>query len=136
MSHSCTHAIVHCMDFRLNPSIQDFLETHDLVNTTDIIGVAGAVKDINDTEQGFVETQIDLSVKLHAITTLMLMNHTDCGAYGGSDKFETKEEEKEFHIGELRKAQAKLKAKYPNLEIVIMLGDTINNEQTNIVVVE
>lgn len=124
------------MDFRLNPSIQDFLEAHDLVNTTDIISVAGAAKDINETEQGFVETQIDLSVKLHSISTLMLLNHTDCGAYGGSDKFETKEEEIEFHISELRKAQSKLKAKYPKLDIVIMLGDTISNEQTNIEVIE
>jgi len=136
MSHTCTHAIVHCMDFRLNPSIQNYLLDHDLVNTTDIISVAGAVKDINESENGFVEGQIELSVRLHQISTLLLLNHTDCGAYGGSDKFETKDEEKEFHLGELRKAQAKLKTKYPNLEILILLGDTVSRDQTNIGIVE
>lgn len=136
MSHTCTHAIVHCMDFRLNPSIQDFLEAHDLVNTTDIISLAGGVKNINDNENGCAEQQIELSVKLHAISTLMLMNHTDCGAYGGSDKFETKDEEKEFHITELRKAKEKLAKIYPQLEIVIMLGNTISKETTNIEVIE
>ncbi|MFH1611339.1 MAG: hypothetical protein ABIA83_01930, partial [Patescibacteria group bacterium] len=75
-------------------------------------------------------------VKLHSISTLMLMNHTDCGAYGGSDKFETKEEEKEFHIGELRKAKEKLSKKYPELEIIMLLGDTVSREQTNIEVIE
>jgi len=124
------------MDFRLNPSIQNYLLDHDLVNTTDIISVAGAVKDINESENGFVEGQIELSVRLHQISTLLLLNHTDCGAYGGSDKFETKDEEKEFHLGELRKAQAKLKTKYPNLEILILLGDTVSRDQTNIGIVE
>jgi carbonic anhydrase len=124
------------MDFRLNPSIQKYLEANNLVNNTDIISLAGGVKNINDTENGCAQQQIDLSVKLHGINTLMLMNHTDCGAYGGSAKFASKEEEKVFHIEELNKARTKLTQIYPDLKIILLLGDTFSRETTNIEVVQ
>lgn len=45
----------------------------------------------------------------------------DCGAYGGSGKFAARTEEVAFHEAELRKAEAKIHEKFPDLEVALVL---------------
>jgi hypothetical protein len=61
---------------------------------------------------------IDVSHRLHHIKHVVITNHIDCGAYGGSAKFAGKEEEVAFHKQELEKAARLIVEKYPDLAII------------------
>ena len=54
--------------------------------------------------------QIDISVKLHHIQKVVLINHEDCGAYGEAGTSQK-------HSEDLKTAKAKIKAIYPDLEV-------------------
>ena len=52
--------------------------------------------------------QIKLSHDLHGISRVILMNHLDCGAYGGRAAFASDEEEYSRHAEDLRSAARRL----------------------------
>ncbi|HBK33650.1 TPA: hypothetical protein DEP34_01010 [Candidatus Uhrbacteria bacterium] len=128
MSHTCKAALVRCMDFRLDPELTDYVRSQNLLHDIDVISIAGAAKNIVDDPQGFVMTQIGLSVKLHEITEVHLMHHSDCGAYGGSKMFASLEEEKAMHIEQMQKAKEVISTSYPSL-IVTMFFAVIGENQ-------
>lgn len=117
MSHNCKGFIVHCMDFRLGKTMKEYLEKENLLGDCDVVSIAGGIKDLN-----FVISQLDISVSLHKISKVVISNHTDCGAYGGSSKFSSFEEECEFHIQEMKKAKTTILNKYPQLKVNVLLG--------------
>lgn len=110
------------MDFRFGPDIKAWLEKEGLLGDVDIASMAGAVKNLVDpaqpTDVEFAMRQIDLSKRLHEIKKVVLMNHTDCGGYGGRKAFASMDEETARHAGDLEKAAAMVTAKYPDLEVV------------------
>ena len=69
---------------------------------------------------------------MHHPHKLILTNHTDCGAYGGSEKFRSIEEEIKFHKSELVKAEEIIKDKFPNLPVTAELF-TLNGEKVELV---
>lgn len=86
MSHSCSSALVRCMDFRLTKDVHKWMEEKGIMNDCDMISIAGISKAIADNpdseESKFILNQIGLSIKLHNTKTLYIMHHTDCGAAG------------------------------------------------------
>lgn len=122
MSHVCSTALVRCMDFRLGSAIRDHLEAAGLYNDVDIISIAGAAKDIAQEDGSYAEGQVDLSHRLHETKTVVLMNHTDCGGYGGRAAFDSDEAERAQHEGDLRAAREKLIAKHEGLEVKMALA--------------
>lgn len=136
MSHHCSSALVRCIDFRLGTVIRDYLNEKKLYGDVDIISVAGAGKDIAQSDESFPEGQIDLSKKLHHIKTVILMHHTDCGAYGGREAFVSKEEEHAQHVGDMKNARDKLVAKYPELKVHMVLIHLEEDETTYIEEIE
>ena len=127
MSHTCRAALLKCMDFRLGSAVATYLQTNGLADDADIISVAGAAQDIVQNPEGYVMNQITLSVQLHSINTLYLMHHSDCGAYGGAGKFETKEAEKEMHLSEMNKAVEIINATFPELNVIKLYGEIDEN---------
>lgn len=117
------HAVVCCMDFRLHRSIDKWMKRKKLFGDFDMISVAGAGKDIVDNPDGFVVTQIILSKKLHNTQSLLLMHHTDCGAYGGHKAFKNLEEEKIHHLSEMKKAVKIIHSKKLGIEIKMLLAN-------------
>jgi len=111
------------MDFRLEHAIHDYLTSHDICGDADIISIAGATKGVNDPADSSVENQIALSKQLHDIQDLILINHTDCGGYGGRAAFPSKEEEYKHHQSELMSAKQTLAVRYPNLNIITLIAD-------------
>ena len=132
MGHTCSSALVRCMDFRLESAIEEYMDSADICGDADVIAFAGAAKNLNEEPSGPVETQIDLSKKLHEINTLILMNHTDCGGYGGREAFESPEAEREHHLSELTKAKERMAEKYPDLTIKLALADIREDGSVNI----
>lgn len=132
MPHTCSNALVRCMDFRLGSAVRDYMKENDLYDDTDIIAVAGAAKDIAQEDGSYVEDQVNLSKKLHNIGTIILMNHTDCGGYGGRDTFASREAEHAKHISDLQQAKAKLKAQFPDVKIKLLLADILDDGSVDI----
>lgn len=109
--HTCRGVVVHCIDFRFCKALNDFFE-EQYPEGYDNIVAAGGVKDIVDKkEQSFVLGQIRLSMKLHQPQEIVLVQHEDCGAYGGSATLG--EGEKELQKNQLMLAEELLKKEFP-----------------------
>jgi carbonic anhydrase len=114
------------MDFRLGRAIKNYLETNNLLNNADLVSAAGGVKNLvnpqsrNDAD--FVMRQIEISKRLHGIKKVILLSHTDCGAYGERTAFADEQAELECHIQDLKKAESLIKQKFPDLEIQLNLA--------------
>lgn len=117
MAHYCKYFIVHCIDFRFGRAIKDYLEKEEMLGDCDIVSVAGGVKDT-----GLILGQLEISLKLHNVQEAVLIGHIDCGAYGGSGEFVSFEQEREFQLGELKKARDMILAKYPSLKARMALA--------------
>lgn len=113
------------MDFRLHTAMRDFLVSMGLKDDYDLITYAGAIKGLAAHDQAAVDfftTHIEASQKLHQTSELYLINHTDCGAYGGSKAFNSIEEEREQHRKDLATARTFLTELYPDLTVHTVLA--------------
>lgn len=123
--HKPPQAIVlFCIDFRFHQKLREALKKKK-INSYDLICLAGGAKNLASPSKKIyrqiVLDNIKLAQKLHKIKTVVLCNHLDCGAYGGSDKFKGLKEEMEFHKMELKKAQKAVKKLFPTLKIQTVL---------------
>lgn len=113
MSHHCSTLVLHCIDFRLGRAIKEWLHEKGLLGDVDIVSVAGAAKNIVEphapSDREFVLRQIEISKRLHNINTVVLMNHTDCGAYGDVPR--------SVHEGHLVKAAESIRAAFADLDV-------------------
>jgi len=105
--HPCDAIVVSCIDFRFQKYIRAWLDKYLKNKTFDYVGFAGGTKDLPT-----VIKQIAISVKLHSIKEVFLINHEDCGAYG----FEGSTEK---HAKDLRYAKEKILNGYPELKITL-----------------
>jgi len=114
------------MDFRFMKGVRNYLDAHNMVGDCDLVSIAGAAKNIADpaseSEREFLLKQIMLSHKLHNMKRLVLMNHLDCGAYGGSAAFENPAAEKAKHTADLKKAAEIIKNTYPDVEVCLAIA--------------
>ena len=118
----CDAAVVWCFDNRFDIGFRKFLKRIG-VNYADPIKVAGGAKCLASPDEAadreFVLKQIRVSVELHKTKRVVLMLHSDCGAYGGLDggfhgdaRFEA-----ESQKGELLRAAQVLRALIPELAV-------------------
>ena len=124
-SHKLPPAIViSCIDFRFHQKLREALKKKK-INSYDLICLAGGAKNLASPSkkiyQQAVIDNIKLSQKLHKIKMVVLSNHLDCGAYGGSGKFKTLKQETKFHQTELKKAENMVKKLFPALKIKTIL---------------
>ncbi|MEI6843612.1 MAG: carbonic anhydrase [bacterium] len=139
MSHEQTgklSVILLCIDYRFWPHALPLLEKK--YGLFDLIEIAGASKSLvspleNEDRVTLLEN-IGISVKLHHPERLVLTNHTDCGAYGGSNKFTSHDEEIAFHTEELHKAKVIAQEKFPELKVETLIID--KNEKDEILLIE
>ena len=114
-------AVVWCFDHRFDLAFQKFLKRSG-VTITDVIKIAGGAKNLASPEQeadrAFVLDQILKSIKLHNTRRLILMVHSDCGAYGGLAAFHgDATAEAAHHESELQRAASILKIAFPDLQV-------------------
>jgi hypothetical protein len=117
----CDAAVVWCFDNRFQVGFAKFLKRSGIVNS-DPIKIAGGAKalasPVLETDRQFVLDQIRTSIQLHGTTQVILMVHSDCGAYGGLDAFKgDARAEAEHHDAELRRAAECVLAAIPGVEV-------------------
>src|ERR1700722_20209450 len=82
----CDAAILWCFDNRFELGFRKFLKRIGVMNS-DPIKIAGGAKCMaspeHESDREFVLEQIRKSIRLHGTRRVILMLHSDCGAYGG-----------------------------------------------------
>ena len=119
--HKLPQAIViSCIDFRFHEKLKQALK-REKINSFDLLTLTGGAKNLaNPSKKIYQQTVIDnikLAQKLHKIKMVVLCNHIDCGAYGGSSQFKNLKEEIKFHQAELKKAEKIIKKLFPVLKV-------------------
>ena len=114
-------AVVWCFDHRFDLVLHKLLKKIG-VERFDPILVAGGAKNLSspttENDRQFVLDQIRSSIRLHGTKNVILMLHSDCGAYGGLGAFDNDTaREAEHHRQEMHKAVAALKAQIPEIEV-------------------
>lgn len=123
--HYCDWIAVTCMDFRMWKKVVAFLEEQFDVQENDASFSPGAAKAIIESESGdAVDMALKVAFENHQAKGLVIVNHNDCGAYGGEAKFEGNlEAERKFHKAELRKAYKLVKEKFPEKKVVLIYAE-------------
>jgi len=119
--YACDAAVVWCFDSRFDLGFRKYLKRSGIVNA-DPIKIAGGAKCLaspdNDTDRDFVLDQIRTSIRLHGTKRVILMVHSDCGAYGGLEAFKNDTAaEAEHHRQELHRAARNLREAIPGIEV-------------------
>ena len=114
-------AIVWCFDSRFHLGFAKFLKRRGISNS-DVIKIAGGAKPLaspaSDAEREFVLNQIRTSMRLHETKLVILMLHSDCGAYGGLEAFHgDADAEAAHHEAELRRAAEYVRGIAPGIEV-------------------
>ena len=118
----CDGTVLHCIDFRFREFLQDFLHKRFLKDNYDLIVVAGGVKELiadNEKSSDFLLKQFNISVGLHNPSTFVLIQHEDCGAYGGSDALGESWKELEFQKKELSNTKVFLEERFPMVKVEV-----------------
>lgn len=134
--HSCEAVVLSCIDFRFWKETVEFVEKSPPagglgIKSFDFPSLPGSAKAINEGSD-LAMSCISVPCDLHHVQKIIIVNHEDCGAYGGSAKFgDDREAEQKFHEEELRKAKAKIAEKYPDKEIILVYAK-LADEKENI----
>lgn len=131
--HHAEAAAIFCIDFRFKDATLKFINQELKLKKVDLIALAGASKTIADSKdlahKKTVFDQLEVSTKLHNIKNIILIDHLDCGAYGGLNAFDNNpEKEKKEHIKNLNKAKKILDKKYKRVKVKLFFADLENNK--------
>jgi len=136
--HSCEAVVLTCIDFRFWKETVEFVEKSPPagglgIKTFDFPSLPGSAKAINESNgTDLAMSCISVPCDLHHAKKIIIINHEDCGAYGGSSRFNgDSEAEQKFHEEELKKAKEKISAKYPDKEVVLVFAK-LTDEKENI----
>lgn len=99
--------VVHCIDFRFQKYLDQWLAGRFGQNKYDRVSLAGSVFDFYS-----VLKQVEISDRLHDIRKVILINHEDCSAYGTEGNYAR-------HKTDLKEAERKLEALFPHLDVEI-----------------
>ncbi len=106
--------------------IREYLDARGFTGDSDLVSMAGAAKNLVDSADpssaATARLQIKLSHDLHGISRVILINHLDCGAYGGRAAFVSDEEEFARHSEDLKSARASIIAEYPRTEVSLAIA--------------
>ena len=118
-NHKCTAVLFCCMDFRFWKATVNFVQNTLGIYDFDLVTHAGAAKVLAEKETDSIdilEKHIVLAKKLHKIRMVVIVNHQDCGAYGGSGKFKNENDESDHHSKHIKSGIELLQKKHKDLK--------------------
>jgi len=120
--YHCDALVVACFDHRFDRVLRKFLRSIR-VHNPDVVIVAGGAKSLSspehESDRDFILAQVGKSTRLHGTDRVILMLHSDCGAYGGLHKQFDGDGAKEVahHRDELRRAYGVLRGAFPEVTV-------------------
>jgi len=103
--HNVDHGVIGCMDFRLRAARAAFMASQSVVDYDNFVAPGSCQEMIEADGRDRTFLAFKVALGLHSAETVWLFQHTDCGAYGGSVKFDSLEEEINFQKNQLKKAK-------------------------------
>jgi carbonic anhydrase len=132
----CRALLLRCIDYRLEKPGHAYLERRGLGDACDILSVAGSVRTLVRSSgaegRDFLLGQIALSMRLHSPEEIVLMNHTDCGAYGGTAAFPSEEAETRAHLRDLAAARGLIRSLHPGVAVRLLLARVARSGQVRV----
>ena len=128
--------ILSCIDPRFQPIIYNYLKKKKLIGKYSSFTIAGSA--VGVTANNFKRwhkvfwDNFDISVKLHNIKKLIVINHRDCGAakiINGKKEF-SKNNETKVHRNSFQIIKKIFKKKYPKLSIELKIISLNNKVET------
>lgn len=126
--HHAKALLLSCMDFRLIQELEAYMESRGLVHNYDDLILAGASLAVTSGKRpAWAQTfwdHLELSIQLHEIENVIVIDHRDCGAYKlllGEDFSRDRARETGAHTDQLHEFRKEVKAKYPALEVETLL---------------
>lgn len=127
--HSCEAVVLCCIDFRFWRETLAFVEQELGLKYFDFPALPGGAKAINEGNELAIAC-VSVPCDLHRVKKIVIINHQDCGAYGGSVKFNGDDDaEQKFHAEELRKAKEKIAVQYGDKEIILIYAKLGENKE-------
>ena len=86
------------------------MSEQNLIGDCDVVAVAGsskAIVDGSDNIRDFLLGQINTSCTLHNCQQVVLVHHSDCGAYRNSYNFASPEECKKYSLAKIKEFMKK-----------------------------
>ena len=87
----------------------------------DVVSLVGASKELVDGHKEISELilkQIDISKSLHSAKQVILLHHSDCGAYNFSYEFSSPEEEKVKQLEDMEEAEEIIHQQFADIEVI------------------
>lgn len=130
-NHHCDALVIHCIDFRFHEAVRDFLRNELNIKSYDLLTIPGAAKHLTAAGsatrgEGLLE-DIGISIRLHEPKEIILINHADCGAYGGRAAFADTAAEETAHRQALEEAATSLTKQLPNISIKTYFASVSDN---------
>ena len=115
--HEAKAIVFNCMDFRLRDNVTCHLNLKGYKNEYDEVIAAGASLGYNgllayENWNTFVDNHVALAHSLHDISEIIIVEHEKCGAYKAQYGALTLEEEKKYHIENVKQAADTLWSKF------------------------
>jgi hypothetical protein len=114
------------MDFRFHAKLPVLLAEHFGVERFEYDspgGCGGSLSLIDGSSRYMMLRAVELGMSLHGVRRLIIVDHVDCGACGGSARFAHAGAERAFHEARLREARDIVRQHHPELEIVLFYQD-------------
>lgn len=116
-NHGVSDVVISCIDYRFRARVADWIK-QALNDQADLIAVAGDSKAFLDDASGqYLLNLIKIAVDLHGVTTVHVLDHIDCGAYGGSKMHDCLENEEAFHSERCSLAADTIARTFPHLNV-------------------
>lgn len=123
--HHCQNLVIRCMDWRFSGKqvgelLDQLFSDEDGFGSFDDRGSVGTSKAVIEEEsRKVIFNALNVAIEKHGAERIILIDHVDCSAYGGSAKFDgNAEAEKKFHNEKLKEAKEILQKQYSELKIV------------------
>ncbi len=108
----CTNLILHCLDYRIQETINAWINQQSLTGDIDIVSIAGSCKN-----KDIALDNITLGIKLHDVRRIFLTRHDDCRAYGGHEEFESLEMERAALTADMTDLKNRIRQQHPQVEV-------------------
>lgn len=126
-THTCRAGVVMCLDFRFRRQTLYCIEEAYKMRTFDLAGLPGSSRGMSRESQMAISC-VTVPCDLHNIETIIIVHHADCGAYGGSKRFNfDPQAEQEFHEKELRKSKKEILDRYPEKNIILIYAKLVDD---------
>lgn len=132
-SHQCPIFVLGCIDFRFRDQLSDYIKSQygDGIDFDESLMAGGSKNLVDEKTRDVVFNQLRISHDLHQSQTVYLTNHIDCGAYGGSVAFSSKDEEVKKLTEDLKTSKQLVLENYPDLEVNMILLDWNSTREIN-----